>query len=179
MLLLAGAWFGYRWWKKEDLGMSQWESRKETPQERKKVTLFFSDEQAEFLVGETREVEDPGTVDGLAGVLLQELLRGPQGGLQPTIPAGTRLLAPVSCSEGICKVNFSQELVTRHPGGTSGEMMTIYSVVETLCENLPKVKRVQFLVEGKPRETLAGHLFIGAAVAPEPGLSKRDAWQKP
>jgi hypothetical protein len=37
------------------------------------------------------------------------------------------------------------------------EELTIASLVETLVENVPGISRVKILVEGKERETLAGH----------------------
>jgi germination protein M len=178
-MLLAGGWLGHRFWKHRDQTAPGPEARKETQEARKRITLLFSDEQAEFLVGETREVVDLGSPSALAQAVLEELLRGPRSGLQPTIPAGTRILSPVSCSQGLCTVDFSEEFVTLHPGGTSGELMTVYSVVESLCMNVPGVKKVQFLVAGKPRESLAGHLFIGGPVISDPSLLKREAWQKP
>lgn len=179
LLLMAGAWLGYRLWKQTDGAVHRPEAGKETYQAKRNITLFFSDEQAEFLVAESREVADPGSPSALAQAVMEELLRGPKSGLQPTIPAGTRILDPVSCSQGVCTVDFSEEFVIRHPGGTSGELMTVYSVVESLCANVPGVKKVHFLVAGKPRETLAGHLFIGAPVASEPSLLKREVGQKP
>jgi hypothetical protein len=37
------------------------------------------------------------------------------------------------------------------------EELTIVSVIQTLAANLPKLTRVKFLVDGKERDTLAGH----------------------
>ncbi len=44
-----------------------------------------------------------------------------------------------------------------HRSGAMLEEFTIASFVETLALNIPEVKRVKFIVEGKERETLAGH----------------------
>jgi hypothetical protein len=35
--------------------------------------------------------------------------------------------------------------------------MTLASLIETLAANVPGVSKVKFLVDGKERETLAGH----------------------
>jgi len=35
--------------------------------------------------------------------------------------------------------------------------MTVTSLIETLSANLPGIARVKFIVDGKERETLAGH----------------------
>ncbi len=44
-----------------------------------------------------------------------------------------------------------------HPSGVLPEELTLASMIETLAANVPGVKRVKFLVEGRERETLAGH----------------------
>lgn len=44
-----------------------------------------------------------------------------------------------------------------HPSGVLPEELTLASVIETLAANVPGIKRVKFLVEGRERETLAGH----------------------
>ena len=57
-------------------------------------------------------------------------------------------------------VDFSQELISNHVGGTSAEELTVYSLSNTLIANFPAVKSVQFLVEGREVTTLAGHLDL-------------------
>ncbi len=44
-----------------------------------------------------------------------------------------------------------------HPSGILLEEMTLASLIETLSANVPGINQVKFLVEGKERETLAGH----------------------
>lgn len=44
-----------------------------------------------------------------------------------------------------------------HPSGILLEEMTLTSLIETLTANVPGVAKVKFLVDGKERETLAGH----------------------
>lgn len=44
-----------------------------------------------------------------------------------------------------------------HPSGILPEEMTLTSLIETLTANVPGISKVKFLVEGKERETLAGH----------------------
>ena len=44
-----------------------------------------------------------------------------------------------------------------HRSGIFVETLTVTSLVKTLTANLPGVKRVKVLVDGKERETLAGH----------------------
>lgn len=54
-------------------------------------------------------------------------------------------------------VDLSQSFVTAHPSGIEPETLTLLSIIGTLHANFPKVAQVRFLVEGQPRDTLAGH----------------------
>jgi Sporulation and spore germination len=44
-----------------------------------------------------------------------------------------------------------------HPSGVLLEELTITSIIETLTANVSGIVKVKFLVDGKERETLAGH----------------------
>lgn len=44
-----------------------------------------------------------------------------------------------------------------HPSGILLEELTMTSLIETLTANVPGIAKVKFLVDGKERETLAGH----------------------
>lgn len=126
-------------------------------QERKTVTLYFSDNEAMYLVGEEREII-VSEKDSVEELVVKELLKGPVSEhLWDTIPDGTRLIS-VSTKDGICTVDFSSEFVDNSPGGTTSERMAIYSVVNTLTE-LEGVQKVQFLIEGKKREIYTHAIF--------------------
>ncbi|QGT98802.1 hypothetical protein SYNTR_0209 [Candidatus Syntrophocurvum alkaliphilum] len=121
------------------------------------LTLYFSDDQAQFLVAEQRdvEVEDKEDTSLVASKVVEELINGPeQQDLFQTIPDETKLLG-VEIEQNIAYVNFSQEFVTNHWGGTAGEAMTLYSIINSLTE-LSEIEKVQILVEDEVLETL-GH----------------------
>jgi len=40
------------------------------------------------------------------------------------------------------------------------ELLTIYTIVDALTENLPVVRSVRILVDGKEVDTLAGHVDL-------------------
>ncbi len=48
-----------------------------------------------------------------------------------------------------------------HRSGILVEQLTVASIARTLAANSPGVIRVKILVEGKERETLAGHAWLG------------------
>jgi Sporulation and spore germination len=44
-----------------------------------------------------------------------------------------------------------------HPSGVMVEDFTLFSMIETLALNMPEIKRVKIIVDGRERSTLAGH----------------------
>jgi len=59
---------------------------------------------------------------------------------------------------GIAYIDFGKNLIDLHPGGSASEMMTIYSLTNTITTNVPSVKKVKLLVDGKDLETIKGHI---------------------
>jgi hypothetical protein len=54
-------------------------------------------------------------------------------------------------------VDTNSQFADGHPSGILLEEMTLTSLIETLNANVPGINKVKFLVDGKERETLAGH----------------------
>ncbi len=54
-------------------------------------------------------------------------------------------------------VNLAGSFAGNHPSGIETESLTVLSICATLHANLPQVTEVRFLVDGQPRDTLAGH----------------------
>jgi len=147
--------------------------RRNIPAERKEVLLYFSDSEGEYLIGEKRKILKKNTVQDEAEETVIELIKGPNGKLIPTLPPRTELLTLQISDAGVARVNFNPALSKDHPGGSSAEMMTVYSIVNSLSLNFPQIKRVQFLIDGKPIATIVGHLSLEHPVSPKPDLIKR------
>ena len=141
--------------------------------ERKKVLLYFSDPEGEYLIGEKRGILKKSEVKEEAKETIIELIKGPKGKLIPTLPPRTKLLTLQINDTGVARVNFSPALSKDHPGGSSAEMMTVYSIVNSLALNFPQIKRVQILIDGKSIETITGHLSLRQPVSPKPDLIRR------
>lgn len=136
-----------------------------------KVVLYFLSEDTNMLAGEEREI-DAGDKDFPVAVL-EELIKGPQNpSLGTTIPPDVQVLGVTVEEKGTAVVDFSRELLTSHWGGSMGEIMTVYSVVNTLS-SLPGIEQVKFLVEGEEIETLTGHLDISEPVEPDWDLAQK------
>jgi spore germination protein GerM len=149
------------------------EKRKDISREKKMVLLYFSDRDDEYLVGEKREIFKRGEVNQEAKETILELIKGPKGKLVPTLPPRTKLLALRVNEKGVAEVNFSRAFSKDHPGGSSAETMTIYSIVNSLIVNFPQIKKVQILIEGETEETIAGHLSLDQPISSKPDLIKR------
>jgi spore germination protein GerM len=147
--------------------------RRSIPAERKEVLLYFSDSEGEYLIGEKRKILKKNTVQDEAEETVIELIKGPNGKLIPTLPPRTELLTLQISDAGVARVNFNPALSKDHPGGSSAEMMTVYSIVNSLSLNFPQIKRVQFLIDGKPIATIVGHLSLEQPVSPKPDLIKK------
>jgi hypothetical protein len=59
---------------------------------------------------------------------------------------------------GLVVVDVNSELADGQTSGILPEGLTVASFVQTLAANSPEIVRVKFLVNGKERETLAGHV---------------------
>jgi spore germination protein GerM len=124
------------------------------------VTLFFQLPDGESLQGETRRIFLTETVTDQARQTVKELIEGPRTDLVATFPQGAEVREVFLTQDGTAYVDFSQSLVDLHPGGSSGEIDTVFSLVDTLTFNFPEIKRVKILVEGEERATLKEHLDL-------------------
>jgi spore germination protein GerM len=141
-------------------------------EKKREVLLYFSDREGEYLIGEKREIIKRSQVKEEVRETIFELIKGPKGKLTPTLPLRTKLLTLQINDVGVAKVNFNLALPRDHPGGSTAEMMTVYSIVNSLALNFPQIKRVQFLIDGRPIETIAGHISLKQPVSPKPDLIK-------
>lgn len=128
--------------------------------ETKSMALFFAAADGESWIRETREIIAGGGVGAEARRVVEALARGPLLDGVPTLPPETTVENAFLDSEGRLYLNLGRELRAFHGGGTTGERLTIRSIVLTLGANFPDVTSVRFLEEGHPLETLAGHLDL-------------------
>jgi hypothetical protein len=75
------------------------------------------------------------------------------------IPPGTTLKGFYLSPEGVAFVDLSAEAGRVHPGSLD-EIFAVYSIVNTLTDNLPAIHAVQLLVNGRQVDTLAGHVDV-------------------
>jgi len=124
------------------------------------VHLYFSDSDNAFLVSEERSLSASISPETLGFQIMNALLEGPKQTLEPTIPEGTLLRGFYILKNRTAYVDLSRELQEGHPGGAKSELLTIYSMVNSLILNIPEIETVKILVEGKEETTLAGHVDL-------------------
>jgi hypothetical protein len=68
---------------------------------------------------------------------------------------------PLTHASGtLALINLRSSWADAHPSGITTETLTVQSIVATLHDNLPEITKVRFLVDGKPRATLAGNVVL-------------------
>ena len=130
------------------------------------VVLFFPSEQDGLLHREEREIIPEASVSLQAKRIISELLSGSRLGFLSPIPPGTRLRELYITEEGVAYVDFSREIKDKHLSGSSAEMSTIYSIVNSLAYNLESIKKVFILVDGGEKKTLSGHIDLTSPFQP-------------
>jgi len=128
--------------------------------ERSTVHLYFADRDRPFLAAEEREISRTDDMSRFASDIIGELIRGPEQGHVGTVPAGTALRSLYITPEGIAYVDMTEHIKSRHPGGSESELLTIYSIVNSLGLNVPGIEKVKILVGGRESRTLAGHIDL-------------------
>lgn len=124
------------------------------------VHLYFADPQGCHLSAEKRLLVRHADPVARARGILKALIDGPQSHLTPTLPADSRVRAVFVADTRIAYVDFSSALRENHPGGGQAELLTVYSVVNSLVLNLDDVAAVKLLVDGNECATLAGHVAL-------------------
>ena len=136
------------------------------------ATLYYVGEDGMSLVPAQREVPFGEPIVEQARHILEAQLAAPVPPLVSAIPDGTTLRALYLSERGEVFVDLSGEVNTKHTGGSMDEILTVYTIVNSLTVNLPALTRVQILIDGKEVDTLAGHVDLRNP------LSKNLTWIK-
>jgi germination protein M len=139
---------------------SETESESEEQKEPATIILFFPSEHDSLLHREVREIIPESSLAQQAKRIILELLRGSQKGFLSPIPPETRLRELYITKDGVAYVDFSREIMDKHLSGSSAEMSTIYSIVNSLSYTLKPIKKVFILIDGGEKKTLGGHIDL-------------------
>lgn len=166
-LLLFFLWIGvgvsYYLWERTKVPQSssslQTQSAVEKPNaEMREVTLFFATPTGKGLTGEQYQIPRMSLLEEVKAVLQALAAGSHHGNLTVVPPHATVREVYLDKEEGTAYIDFTPELRTEQPGGSWWELLTIYSIVNSLTQNFPEIKRVQILIQGEEIKTLAGHV---------------------
>ncbi len=125
------------------------------------MTLYLANDENDSLSSSTIasvEPSDPGERGRLA--LHTLITRYQQKDSTHLLGAGADVHDVYLLDPASAVVNLNAAFADSHPSGVEVEQLTIFSMALTLKAALPQLTRVRFLVDGKTRDTLAGHTDI-------------------
>jgi len=139
-----------------------------SPERRISVRLYFQADERDGLLPEERAIAFSADLAQQIRTVVEELAKGPQtAGLLATLPAGTRVLEVFVQAHGVAYVSLSPEAASGLPGGSRSELLTVYSIVNTVVTNFPAVKRVQLVVGDQLATSLGGHVDLTRPLPPD------------
>jgi sporulation and spore germination protein len=125
------------------------------------VTLFVAYDDIGVLHAEGARIPLPSVRQQRAEELLRALLSVYLDKSSPhPLPQGAEVRAVYLVDPGLAVIDVNAAFAGGHRSGVLAEELTIASLIQTLSANIPGITRVRILVEGKERETLAGHVDL-------------------
>jgi len=153
--VLAGWWAARHSSESGPLGIAL-SDQVQPPSIKSMVHLYFGDDQGLHLVAERRVLEKPPDAAAFGKLLIEALIQGPAHGSR-TLPEDARLDAIYISPAGVAYLDFAAGAFAGHPGGVGAELLSIYSIVNTLVLNVDGIRAVKFLIGGREAATMAGH----------------------
>ena len=132
--------------------------KKTSPVDTITLDFYYADPERDGLKAEQRSIAPRSSLTQTISHALRDLMSGPRGNLINAIPENTELEGVRIDNDGVVWVDFTSPLSSAHPGGSSAEIITVYSIVNTILLNFKEVKKVRILIDGATVDTLAGHI---------------------
>jgi spore germination protein GerM len=122
------------------------------------VTLYVAHDDPGILRVQRADVALPAARQQRAEEVLRALLEIDLSKNSPhPLAPGADLRAVYLVTPGIAVIDVNAAFANGHRSGILEEELTVASMIQTLSANIPDILRVKILVEGRDRETLAGH----------------------
>jgi len=138
--------------------------------ERTIIHLYFANKENSFLIAEKRLLVQPDDPAQMGKLIIES------EGLMRTISSDATLRALFVTEDKTAYADFSPVIREKHPGGCKSEIITIYSIVNSLILNIPEIDAVKILIslilnipeidavkiliDGRESMTLAGHIDL-------------------
>jgi hypothetical protein len=128
-----------------------------------RVTLFVAYDEDGSLRATSAQIPMPSGRQQRAEELLRALLSLYLDKNSPhALGAGADVRSVFLVDPGVAVIDVNSAFADTHRSGVLVEELTVASLIHTVSANTPGVLRVKILVDGKERETLAGHADLSA-----------------
>jgi hypothetical protein len=125
------------------------------------VTLYVAYDDSESLRPQLARIPLPTGRQERAEELLRALLNIYLGKSSPhVLVPGSEVRDVYLVDPGLAVIDLNAAFADGHRSGVLIEELTVASLVETLSANVSGITRAKILVDGKERDTLAGHLDL-------------------
>ena len=123
-----------------------------------RVTLFVAYDDIEVLRSQSAQIPMPSVRQQRAEEVLRALIALYLDKSSPhPIPPGSDIRSVYLVDPGLAVIDVNAAFADGHRSGVLAEELTVTSLIQTLSENIPGILKVKILVEGRQRDTLAGH----------------------
>ena len=123
-----------------------------------RVTLFVAHDEDGSLRAEAALIPLPSGRQQRAEELLRALLSVYLEKSSPhVLGSGADIRSVFLVDPGVAVIDINEAFADTHRSGVLVEELTVASLIHTISANTPGILKVKILVDGKERETLAGH----------------------
>ncbi len=123
-----------------------------------RVNLYVAYDDIGILRAQSAQIPMPSVRQQRAEEVLRALLALYLDKSSPhPLPPGSEIRSVYLVDPGLAVIDVNAAFADGHRSGVLAEELTIASLIQTLSANIPGILKVRILVEGKQRDTLAGH----------------------
>jgi len=128
-----------------------------------RVTLFIAHDEDGTLRAESAQIPMPSGRQQRAEELLQILLsRYLEKSSTHVLGAGSEVRSVFLVDPGAAVIDLNSAFADTHRSGVLVEELTVASLIHTITANIQGILKVKILVDGKDRDTLAGHADLSS-----------------
>jgi hypothetical protein len=128
-----------------------------------RVTLFVAHDDSGTLRAESAQIPLPSGRQQRAEELLRALLSLYLDKSSPhALGPGADVRSVFLVDPGVAVIDLNSAFANTHRSGVLIEELTITSMIHTISANTPNILKVKILVDGKERDTLAGHADLSS-----------------
>jgi spore germination protein GerM len=125
------------------------------------VTLFVAHDEDGSLRAESAQIPLPSGRQQRAEELLRTLVSHYLDKSSPhVLGVGSEVRSVFLVDPGVAVIDLNAAFADTHRSGVLVEELTVASVIHTISASTPGILKVKVLVDGKDRDTLAGHVDL-------------------